>query len=251
MGKIRPFEILGETFANAFRWIHFFLPIALVVAFIGTALNGYLSEMLLAAEPAAVPDNFWTAWAFVMIGIFATQAVQLSLFDAVMERRPGWFSFGLARALRRLLPTLLGVLLFFLAYLVGLVLLVIPGLMVLFLLYMMMPLILLDGVGPFAAVKASWDLTWGNTWRLVGAIFLTFLPVLLAFWVIAFAFGILSVDPAGMMQPSSWSDWRTWVWALLTGVIGVFIGSFYLVAFKALKIANSGNGEAEPEPVTV
>src|SRR5690606_12380089 len=88
-------------------------------------------------EVAALPENFWTIYAFTMAGLLSIQVIQLSLFDAVMERRPAWFSFGWMRALRRLIPVLVGFVLFMLAYLVGFILLVIPGIMVMFLLYMM------------------------------------------------------------------------------------------------------------------
>src|SRR5690606_5787181 len=114
----------------------------------------------------------------VVAALTSVQVVQLSLFEAVMERRPAWFSFGWMRALRRLIPVLFGFVLYMLAYLVGVLLLVIPGIMVVFLLYMMFPLILLDDVGPFAAIRKSWTLTWGNAWRLFGAMLLTFLPIL-------------------------------------------------------------------------
>lgn len=253
MGKISPFEIMGETYANALRWVHFFLPVALVVALVGTVLNSILMDTLVAAdgsEVATVPDNFWTIWFVVMLGILAVQTMQLSLFDAIMERREAWFSFGLARALRRMVPALVGMVLFILAYLLGTILLLIPGVMALFLLYMMLPLILLDDVGPFAALKKSWQLTWGNAWRLFAAMLLTLLPVGLAFWALAFAFGVVSMDSAQALQPTtSLSDWRTWLWILLTGVIGVFVASFYLVAFQALKAANSGES-AVAETVT-
>ena len=255
MGKISPFEILGETFANAFRWIRLFLPIALAVAFVNALLNGYMTEMLLAGagvEPGTFPENFWTIWSVVMIGVLATQIVQLSLFDAVMERQAAWFSFGLVRALRRLIPALIGMVLFLLAYVVGIILLVIPGAMAVFLLYMMLPLILLDDVGPFAALKKSWQLTWGNAWRLFAAIIVTFLPIALGFWAIVVAFGLIPADPAQpVLQPaSSLSDWRFWVWILLTGVMGMFIASFYLVAFRALKSANASENNMRAEAVT-
>lgn len=254
MGKISPFEILGETFTNALRRVRLFLPISLAVAFAGAMLNGYFMESMLAettADAAAFPENFWTAWLVAMFGALTMQIIQLSLFDAIMEQRADWFSFGIVRALRRLLPTLVGMVLFTLAFFVGSILLLIPGVMALFLLYMMLPLILLDDVGPFAALRKSWNLTWGNAWRLFAAIMLTFLPIMIVFWGLAFALGIVSMDSPQQLQPAlSLSDWRSWAWVLLTGVIGMFVASFYLVAFRALKSANAEQGETLAEVVT-
>lgn len=256
MGKISPFEILGETYVNAFRWAHYFLPIALVIAVIGAVFNVYFMESLFpnpgAVSATALPENFWTVWAVLMPVMLAVQLIQISLFDAIMDRKAGWFSFGIKRALWRAIPALVGMVIYMLAYLVGALLLVIPGLMVLFLLYMMMPLILLDGVGPFEAVRKSWQLTWGNAWRLLGAILLTFLPMMLVFWPAGIALGYLFVDPQQMATASlpSWSDWQAWVWTLLTSITGVLFVSFYLVTFRALKAARSGDGEAVSDLVT-
>lgn len=254
MGKISPFEILGETFSNTFRWIHLFLPIALVIAIGASVMNGYLTSALFTGEgtpvPAGeIPENFWSVWSFAMVVMVTMHVVQLSLFDAVMEQHSGWFSFGVMRGLRRVLPTIVGFVLFMLAYLAGIVLLVIPGLMVLFLLYMTMPLIVLDGVGPFAALRKSWQLTWGNAWRLVGAILLAFLPLVLVFWIVAFAFGIVPTEPSQPVAPFDVSNWKTWAWTAFTAVMGVFATTFYLVAFKALKAANASGGDAAAEPV--
>jgi len=112
---------------------------------------------------------------------------------------------------------------------------------------MMLPLILLDGTGPFEAIGKSWRLTWGNAWRLFGAAILVSVPMMLVFWPAGIALGFLALDPQELatMPLPTWTQWQTWVWALLTSISGVLMTTFYLTAFKALKAAKVDDGEAE------
>ncbi|MDX1443939.1 MAG: hypothetical protein R3270_09250 [Gammaproteobacteria bacterium] len=249
MGKINPFDIFSDTFGETFRWIHLFLPIALVFQLVVMAMNmqflGSLTGQLSPETTEAFIGNFWTAWSVMMIVGLTLHVLQLSLFDAVLEQRADWFSFGISRALRRLLPVLIGMVIFIAAYMVGILLLIIPGLMVLFLLYMMTPLILLDGRGPFEAVKASWQLTWGNAWRLVGAVLLVFLPVLIVSMLVGMTIGMMEGPlPAGQSpEVYGWGDWQTWVMLLVFALLAVIFTCFYLAAFRELKSARNAAGE--------
>lgn len=250
MGKISPFAIFGETFSQSTRWMHLFLPIAFIMQLVMLAVNlefmGTVTGQMAPEKMDQFMENFWTLWAVMMLVAFSVHSVQMSLFDAVIEERGDWLPFGISRALKRLLPVIVGAGIFVIAYAIGILLLVIPGLMVLFLLYMMTPLILLDGVNPFAAAKASWRLTWGNAWRLFGAVLLVFVPVMLFFLIAGMVLGTWpgSIED-GTIPQFGWSDWQTWAQAFVMALVAVIFTCFYLAAFKALKAARAEReGEA-------
>jgi hypothetical protein len=252
VGKISPFDIFSATYSNSMRWVHLFLPIAFVVALVGAFINKLFIESMfgsaMTSGTAPVMEGFWTAWLFMMFGFMAIFMFQMSLFDAILEERGDWLPFGFGRFLKRLLPGLVGVGIYMLLYMIGIVLLVIPGLMALILLYMMMPLILLDDVGPIAAVKRSFRLVWGNAWRFIGAIIVAMLPLMIVMMLVG---GFLGIFGAGteqeVMQPlTDFTDWRTWAWTVTTAILGVVATCFYLAAFRELKRAQAGDTVGAP-----
>lgn len=252
MGKISPFEIFGETFKSLLRCARFLLPIAAVPAVISAALSPWMLNMLYPdgpLPPGQVPENFWSVWAVMMIVLMSLQFLELSLFDAVMDGREDWLAFGLLRGLRRLLPALIGLIIYAAAYVVGGILLVIPGIMALVLLSMMLPLILLEGTNPFAAASKSWRMVWGNAWRFIGASILVFLPVMIMMWPLGSTLGFLSFEPQPALIPS-WTDWQAWVWAGFTTVTAALATTFYVVVYRALKNASSDHGAHVAEAVT-
>lgn len=107
------------------------------------------------------------------------------------------FSSGLPKVL----PLLGSSLLFTLAVLVGCVLLVIPGLILMFSLIFFTYLIALDNKGPIEGLKESHKLVWGNWWRTVIVItiggLIYFAIVLLIVGVVAGTLGV-----AGFGGPS-------------------------------------------------
>ena len=247
MGKISPTGIFSGTYSTAFRWIHFFLPVALVGAFISGSINLHLmGDITGQGDPDLIamdPSGFWKDLAIMMLVNTGLFALMISIFGRVMAGDRTWLKVGLRRGFVRLLPALVGMIIYTLAVMVGGVLLVIPGLMAMLLLYIMLPLIVIDGVNPFAAVKASWKLTWGNAWRLLGAVLLVFLPFLIVYFFIGMTVGIMSMDAASAVT-SSWSDWQGWAWVVLTAIAWIVTIPFYLVAFDALKSAAAEGNEA-------
>lgn len=253
MGKISPFEIFGETFASLLRWARIFLPVAALPAMVSAAASPWMMNMLYPdgpLPPGQLPENFWSIWSVMMIVVMSLQFLQLSLYDAVMDGRDDWLAFGLSRGLRRLLPTLIGLIIYAVAYMIGGVFLVIPGIMALVLLSMMLPLILLEGVNPFSAISRSWNMVWGNAWRYIGATILVFLPMVLVTWPLGSALGILSFDlqrdPSLIPGPMSW---QTLVWSAFTTVTAALAMTFYLVVYRSLKNA-SGDDAVVAETVT-
>lgn len=249
MGKISPTGIFSGTYSTAFRWIHFFLPVALVAAFIAGSMNlHFMGDISGQGDPDLAmmdPASFWTGFAGMILVNTALFTLLLSIFGRVLEADRTWLKVGLSRGFVRLLPAVVGMIIYMVAILVGSVLLVIPGLMMMVLLYMILPLIVIDGVNPFSAIKDSWKMTWGNAWRLLGAMLLVFVPLILAYFLIGVSIGIISAS-MGSAPPiiDSWSSWQSWAWVALTGISWIVTIPFYLVAFDALKVAAAEGGEA-------
>lgn len=248
MGKMSPFGVFSGTYSTAIRWVHYFLPVALVAAFIaGSANLHFMGDISGQGDPErgfVDPASFWTDLAVVMLVNITLFALLLSIFGRVLEGDRTWLRTGLRQGLSRLLPAVVGMIIYTVAILVGSVLLIIPGLMAMVLLYMILPLIVIDGSGPFAAVKASWKLVWGNAWRLVGAMLLVFVPLILVYFLVGMSLGIMSVSMDSTPPViDSWASWQGWAWVVLTAIASLVTIPFYLVAFDALKKAAAERAE--------
>jgi Membrane domain of glycerophosphoryl diester phosphodiesterase len=82
---------------------------------------------------------------------------------------------SLRYALGRLLPLIVAYLLVTAIVLVGLVLLIIPGIWIAVKLAMVFPTVVFERKGPFGAIGRSWTLTRQNWWRTFGTLLVVFL----------------------------------------------------------------------------
>lgn len=244
MGHISPTEIFANTFRNGTRWIHIFFPVTLL----GSVVSSYFMYSWMVTGLITGGNTFWLELGVLVLAMLLLWAFQIALFDAVLENRGDWLESSLKRAAWRLLPLFVGIVVFYLIYIIGLILLIIPGLMAIVLLSMMMPLIVLDGVGPFKAVQESYDLVWGNAWLYVAASFLVVLPIM-AVIVPAMLMPDVraTVLPMGEPEVLDFTSGQVWLWLCLNAAASVFYTVFYLESFKALKKAQEEKRNAMAE----
>ncbi|MDX1454418.1 MAG: hypothetical protein R3217_03095 [Gammaproteobacteria bacterium] len=230
--------IFENTFKNTWKWIHIFLPIGLVVSLVSLFLNSMFFNQALAAN-ATFGDglaSFWQSFGLMMLLGVTMYGLQLSLYAAVLERRGDWMNFGLLRFAKRIVFVFIGVLIYYLIYLLGAMLLLIPGLMAAILLSMMPMLILLDGSNPFRAVQESFDLVWGNAWMFLG-VNLIFIVAIVAISLVP-GFFIGFGETVGMASGSIAPDfgaWQTYLYLVLNGVVISLYSVFFLETFYDLK----------------
>ena len=162
---------------------------ALPIVFLVLVTLPGLDPATLASNPFAMysqPLTLLVMLGFGVLGLWVGSALFLKQHAVGVDEQ---MSTGqaFAAALPRLLPMLLAGILFTVALIVGLILLVVPGviLMVSLILYMM--LVLIENKGPIDSLTGSHKLVWGNWWRSCAV--LTVMAILLL--VILFAVGLV------------------------------------------------------------
>jgi hypothetical protein len=188
----------------------------------------------LASQAAGMaPNESGGNLAVNLVGVVLSAAV---IHVIVGERFGRKLTFGqaLSRAVRLFLPMIgIGVL-SGLAIMVGLILLVVPGVIVAVGLSVAAPARALEGPGVTRALQRSWDLTRGHRWRLFAFFALLWGGLLL----VALALGVL-VGLAGLFQETnSYADLIAE--SLISGVIAVAPPIFAAVAYLELRRANEG-----------
>ncbi len=165
-------EIFGEAWTLYKRHWRHFIPIALVIFVLLS-----IASILLAAAFGVIGLAFAAVLSFV--GVFWLQG---AIVTAVADVRDGRADLSIGETLNRVGPrvgTLVGAgLLAGLGVAIGLVLLIIPGLVLLTWWSLIVPVIMLEGSGVFAAFGRSRELVRGHGWRVFGVIALSFLIII-------------------------------------------------------------------------
>jgi hypothetical protein len=194
---VQPGEVLQEAWQlYRAQWRHL-LPLALVV---------YLALSLISLALTAALGWFGAiAGAFVSLaGIFWLQG---ALVEAVADVRDGRADLSIADTLRRVQPRVWAIaaagILAALGILVGLVLLIVPGLVLLTWWSLILPVIVLERAAVMDSFGRSRDLVRGNGWNVFGLIILTVLILIAVSIVVALVFLAL---PGGQEVDSYLSD---------------------------------------------
>lgn len=87
-------------------------------------------------------------------------------------------------AVARLAPVLGSTVLFVIAFVVGLILLIVPGLILMVSLMLYMQLVLFEEKGPVEALTASHKLVWGNWWRSTAILTVALILVMVIFMAV-------------------------------------------------------------------
>jgi hypothetical protein len=179
---MQPREILGEAWAlYKAHWRHF-LPLALVVFVVLSLISLVLSAAL----------GWFGALLGFLIGLVGIFWLQGALCEAVADVRDGRADLSISETLQRVRPRvgpLLGAgLLAGLGVVVGLILLIVPGLVLLTWWSLIVPVIVLERVAAMESFGRSRELVRGNGWNVFGVIVLT----VLIFLVVGIVIGILA-----------------------------------------------------------
>jgi hypothetical protein len=170
--KLQPGAIIGEAWRHyREHWRHF-LPIALVVYLI-LGLVTLLLVFLLGWVGAVIGG---------LLGIVGVFWLQGALTEAVADVRDGRADLSLADTFRRVQPRLWSIvgagILAGLGIVLGLILLIVPGLVLLTWWSLIVPAIVLEGKPAMESFGRSRELVRGNGWNVFGVIVLTLLIVI-------------------------------------------------------------------------
>ncbi|MBA2461160.1 MAG: glycerophosphoryl diester phosphodiesterase membrane domain-containing protein [Actinobacteria bacterium] len=166
--------VLSEAFALYRR---FFTRFFLTAAAVFVVLNLFSA---IAADAGADADDAVAAF-WGLIGLVVTLVgslwVQGALTATVADVRDGRADEDIEATYRRVRPTLLPLLLAGImagiGILIGLVLLIVPGLFLLTRWVLVTPAVVLERLGPTDALRRSWDLVKGHGWTAFGVIVVT------------------------------------------------------------------------------
>lgn len=156
--------------------------------------------------------------------------------DDVVKQGDASFSEALGVGLQKFPTMLLGALLYSLAIILGLVVLVVPGLILSLSLFFYAYYIVLEDYSAYQSLKASHKLVWKDWWRTAGVFTV---PGVLAI-IIIMGFGVI----AGFLGGYSDNELISWPDIFVNILMGIFYQYFYAlgyVQFHDLKLRKSGS----------
>jgi hypothetical protein len=212
-----------------------------VLAVLYIAMGLFTAE--LQPNPTAPPgealqllmDNLPLLIGFVIVfGLvsFVLYGAIIYRFDNVANEREDSFVEAITVGLRAFPAMFFAAILYMIAVMLGYVLLIVPGLILTLSLMFYLYFIVIDGLGGYAALKASHALVWGNWWR-TSAIY----TVPMVLWVaVMFTLGFLMAFLAPGNQV---------LMQIVTNLLSVFVMPFFFalgyVQFEDLKLRKSGS----------
>src|SRR3954469_24940321 len=169
--------VLSESWELYKRFLKEFFLTALVVFLVLDLLSALANS---ASGDGAASTAFWSLIAFTVgvVGYFWVQAALVELVRDVRDGRADRSVGETSRAVQPRLPSAIvaGILAGF-GIAIGLVLLIVPGLFLLTIWSMLVPVIVLEGRSAGEAFSRSREVVRGNGWSVFGLILITFLLV--------------------------------------------------------------------------
>lgn len=164
--------------------------IASVLLMIPNVFITYYPGALEAIAGGSAGGDFWAMFGIVYVLSIAAYVVffgaVIHYCDAVARSLQPSMSGSLKVGLGKSPAMVAAVFLYLIAFMLGLVLLVIPGLILMISLFFYANRIVLENEGPVRALRVSHRLVWGNWWRT----FLIFSVVMIIYMVIYLAIGL-------------------------------------------------------------
>jgi hypothetical protein len=181
-------DVLGEAWALYKRFLKQFFLTAFVVFAVLDLLSALANS---AAGNGKAAGAFWSLIAAV-IGIIGYFWVEGALVELVRDVRDGRADRSIAEtyeAVRPRLPALIVAgILAGIGIFIGLVLFIIPGLFLLTIWSMVVPVIVLEGKSAGESFSRSREIVRGNSWNVFGLLVVTFLIIIVASVVIQLIF---------------------------------------------------------------
>lgn len=233
-------KLFFASFTKVFIFILLFSLIILSPHF-------FMSNAML-APGASDPDPDFL-WKFLpaafVAGVFAA-AFYIAIYyrmDKIARREEADASSAIAVGFKKLVPVVVAGILYMIAFVVGSVLLVVPGIILLLSLYFYMPLVISDNMGPVRSLLTSHRLVWGNWWRTATVFLVPFFLMI----VLLVLVGVIMAVFVGVGAASGTEETSATVNTIYSIVMLVFyivmypyIASITLVQLNDLKLRKQG-----------
>lgn len=179
--------VLGEAWQLYRAHAKHLLAIAFVIYLIAALLSALLS----------LAGAFGTGLAAI-VSAFATFLLQATLIKAVQDVRSGRAGMSIESTVSAVLPYLVPVaiasILAGIAIWIGFILLIVPGLFLLTIWAVIIPVIMIERPDPLASFGRSHQLVRGRGWYVFGTLVLVWLALVLASFVLVVIFAVLPLS---------------------------------------------------------
>jgi len=161
-------RLYRASFKNV--WLLAFLmeiPLAAQRVYLDSLMANVNQSNPRAALEVFLTPNLWLYYLLVMILIIIAHIALLASIDSVARSAPIGLGPSLSAGMRLFPRTLASVVVFMFAFVMGSLLLVVPGIFLLGSWCLAVPSIVVDDQGVFGSLGTSSRLTWGHWWRTV------------------------------------------------------------------------------------
>lgn len=188
--------VVSDTFSIFFRKLHIIILLGFIPALIDVIVNNYVASPASAPVPgtefdwAAFASGFTIVFLVTLIAVAVTTAMVIQLaYDAKMGR-PAQIGRYFSAAVSNLPAIVVLSVVITILYIIGFVLLIVPGIWLYGVFSVLVPAIVIDKAG-FGAMRRSAELTKNYRWPIIGTLVLVTLCVFLVSFVVGFVFALL------------------------------------------------------------
>ena len=238
---------IGQVLDSVFRLTRLaftrMLPFSILAGVLSAAPFVYFMSTGALDNPALLATMelspaYWISTAIMIPLNFLIYGAAISRIESIARGGDIGIGESVQRTLPRILPIIVGSIGYIVAFCIGLVLLVIPGLILVVSLYMFLPAILLDGKGPVESLSYSHKLVWGNWWRVAAIVTVALIIMYLLFMIAGLVLGIFAgfgnADLATMFMVQMGA---TIIASLL---VMPYFTALYVELYRELKMRKSG-----------
>jgi len=181
-------------------------------------------------------------WASLIATIISLGFFNAVIFkmDAVASNKEASLGDALSTGLKKLVPVVIGVLLYMLAIMLGFVLLVVPGIILVMSLLFYSMLIIVDNRGIIESLKTSHHLVWGNWWRTSTVLTVPAILIMVLYIALGFITGVTAGLAGGVEQATGMPVTIT-LFSIAVGTVGgPLFYAIMLVQLHDLKLRKQG-----------
>ena len=247
-------QSIGAILDSGFKLFTSSIKQVLPITYLGAVLGGLWSwgfqslmfDQTLTAGQLNIDWPFLTGAYVLMIVISSIfMAAALLRIRAASMAEPMSFGGALQGGVRRA-PAVIGVsILYMLAFMIGLVLLVVPGVYLSVMLAFAFYAAAGDGMGPIDSARYSYGLVKGYWWRTAGLLTVIFIIAMVIYFAVGLAAGLIAVSQqaAGTLEPSILAE--VVITPLFTSVAAAMMYCLAYAAYHDLKLRREGTDLAE------
>ncbi len=249
-------QSIGGVLDNGFKLFKESFSQVVFLSFFGALIGSIPSIIMTRRAEAMTSDQpspelvFGQIFSPDLIGLFIlsmifSMVIIAAIFlriDAVANGQENSLGEIFGQAIKRTPALIVCVILMTLFLGIGFLLLIIPGIILSVSLYTAIYFVVIDRSGPFAAIKQSHNLVWGNWWRTAAILSVLFIIAIVFFSIVGLVAGVfaMDVDEAGTIPTSPW--WFDFL--LIPAISAVLYPLFYAVPYamwQDLKLRRKGS----------